>query len=105
MTFRRPFPERAIPFRPSSRSSSWWRQGPHPGEAIKVATCNGAEYLGQPGRIGTLEAGKQGDMILIRGDPYRNIADIRLVETVFKEGLGYDSARLLQQVKGTVGTR
>ena len=76
-----------------------------PVEAIKIATRNGAEYLGQLDRIGTLEVGKQADMVLIHGDPSTNISDIRRVETVFKAGLGYDSAKLFQEVKGTVGVR
>ena len=44
-------------------------------------------------------------MVLVQGDPSTNISDIRRVEIVFKEGLGYDSASLFEAVKGTVGTR
>jgi len=76
-----------------------------PVEAIRIATYNGADYLGQLHRIGTLEVGKQADMVLIQGDPSTNISDIRQVETVFKAGVGYDSGRLFQAVKGTVGVR
>ena len=76
-----------------------------PVEAIRIATYNGAEYLGQLDRIGSLEPGKQADMVLIQGDPSTNISDIRRIETVFKNGLGYDSARLFREVKGTVGVR
>ncbi|MGW8268682.1 MAG: amidohydrolase family protein [Longimicrobiales bacterium] len=76
-----------------------------PVEAIKVATYNGADYLGQLRRIGTLEPGKQADMVLIQGDPSTDISEIRQVETVFKAGVGYDSGRLFQAVKGTVGVR
>ena len=76
-----------------------------PVEAIRIATYNGADYLGQLHRIGTLEVGKQADMVLIQGDPSTNISDIRQVETVFKAGVGYDSGSLFQAVKGTVGVR
>jgi hypothetical protein len=76
-----------------------------PLEAIKIATFNGAQYLGELGSIGTLEVGKQADMVLIKGDPSEDIADIRLVETVFKDGIGYDSAKLIAAVRGTVGVR
>jgi len=76
-----------------------------PVEAIKIATYNGAHYLGQLERIGTLAAGKQADMVLIKGNPARNIADIEKVETVFKDGIGYDSARLIEAVRGSVGIR
>ncbi len=73
-----------------------------PVEAIKIATSNGAQYLGELERIGTLAAGKQADMVLIKGDPATNISDIEKVETVFKDGVGYDSAKLIESAKGKV---
>ncbi|HEY5069339.1 MAG TPA: amidohydrolase family protein, partial [Candidatus Acidoferrum sp.] len=76
-----------------------------PVQAIHVATENGARYLGQEDRIGTLAAGKQADIVLIKGDPSKNIADIENVETVFKAGVGYDSAKLTELVRGQVGIR
>lgn len=76
-----------------------------PVQAIQVATQNGAKYLGQEDRIGTLAADKQADMVLIKGDPSKNIADIENVETVFKAGVGYDSAKLIELVRGQVGIR
>ena len=76
-----------------------------PVQAIQVATENGAKYLGQEGRIGTLAAGKQADIVLIKGDPSKNIADIENVETVFKAGVGYDSVKLIELVRGQVGIR
>jgi imidazolonepropionase-like amidohydrolase len=76
-----------------------------PVEAIRIATHNGALYLEEQDRIGTLEVGKQADMVLIQGDPSSDISDIRRVITVFKEGVGYDSERLFAAVKGTVGVR
>jgi imidazolonepropionase-like amidohydrolase len=74
-------------------------------QAIQVATENGAKYLGRDDRIGTLAAGKQADMVLIKGDPSKNIEDLENVETVFKAGIGYDSARLIEAVRGQVGIR
>ena len=76
-----------------------------PLEAIQIGTMNGAQYLGVLDRTGTLEVGKQADMVLIEGDPSSSIGDIRQVRIVFKDGVGYDSSRLFQAVKGTVGTR
>ena len=76
-----------------------------PLEAIQIATQNGAQYLGRLDQIGTLEVGKMADMVLIQGDPSTDISHIRRVVTVFKDGLGYDSAKLFASVKGTVGTR
>lgn len=76
-----------------------------PVEAIRIATRNGALYLGELDRIGTLEVGKQADMVLLDGNPIRDISHIRRVVTVFKEGVGYDSERLFSAVRGTVGVR
>jgi imidazolonepropionase-like amidohydrolase len=76
-----------------------------PAQAIQIGTENGATYLGQRDRIGTLAPGKQADLVLIKGDPSSNIADIENVETVFKAGVGYDSKKLIDSVRGQVGIR
>ncbi len=76
-----------------------------PLEAIQIATENGAKFLGREDQIGTLEPGKQADLILIKGDPSKNIEDIENVETVFKAGVGYDSKKLIESVSGQVGIR
>jgi imidazolonepropionase-like amidohydrolase len=74
-----------------------------PLEAIRIATLNGAKYLGRDSRIGTIAAGKQADLIVVRGDPSARIADVENVEIVFKRGVGYDSAKIFESVKGRVG--
>src|SRR5216684_9189 len=76
-----------------------------PMEAIHIATENGAVYLGQQDRIGTLSAGKQADLVVIKGDPSKKIEEIENVETVFKAGIGYDSKKLIESVRGQVGIR
>jgi imidazolonepropionase-like amidohydrolase len=76
-----------------------------PAEAIRIQTENGAKFLGVADRIGTIAAGKQADLVVVNGDPSKNIADIEKVETVFKDGIGYDSAKLLDSVRGLVGLR
>jgi imidazolonepropionase-like amidohydrolase len=76
-----------------------------PLEAIHIATYNGAQYLGELDRIGTIAPGKQADLVVIKGDPSRKIEDIENVETVFKQGIGYDSAKLIESVRGLVGIR
>ncbi len=74
-----------------------------PAEAIRIATLNGAQFLGIADRVGSIEPGKQADLVLIKGDPSRNITDIENVDTVFKQGVGYDPARLIESAKGRVG--
>jgi len=76
-----------------------------PVEAIHIATENGAVYLGQQDRIGTLSPGKQADLVVIKGDPSKKIEEIENVETVFKAGIGYDSKKLIESVRGQVGIR
>jgi len=76
-----------------------------PVEAIQIATENGALYLGQQDRIGSLAPGKQADFVLIKGDPSKRIDEIENVETVFKAGIGYDSKKLIDSVRGQVGIR
>ena len=76
-----------------------------PAEAIHIQTENGARFLGESDRIGTIAPGKQADLVVIHGDPTKNIADIEKVETVFKDGIGYDSAKLIESVLGLVGLR
>jgi Amidohydrolase family len=76
-----------------------------PVEAIHIATYNGAQYLGELDRIGTIAPGKQADLVVIKGDPSRKIEDIENVEIVFKDGVGYDSDKLIQSVRGIVGSR
>jgi len=76
-----------------------------PVEAIHIATSNGAEFLGELNQIGTLAPGKLADIVVINGDPSGNIKDIEKVELVFKDGVGYDSAKLIESVRGFVGLR
>lgn len=74
-----------------------------PLEAIKVATLNGATYLGRADRVGSIAVGKQADLVVLNGDPATSVADIRKVDLVFKNGVGYDPAKLIESVRGKVG--
>ena len=74
-----------------------------PVEAIRIGTLNGATYLGLADRIGSIAPGKNADLIVVRGDPATRIADIEQVEITFKDGVGYDSARLIASVRGRYG--
>ena len=76
-----------------------------PTEAIRIATLNGAQFLGQADRIGTITPGRQADLVVIKGNPAIHIADVENVEYVFKDGAAYDSAKLIASVRGSVGSR
>ena len=79
------------------------RAGFSPLEAIKVATLNGAVYLGRDAQIGSIRAGKNADLVVVKGDPSKQVSDVENVEIVFKDGVGYDPAKLLVSVRGRYG--
>lgn len=76
-----------------------------PVEAIQIMTANGARILGVLDERGTIEVGKAADLVIVDGDPIAQPAEIRNVVIVFKDGLGYDSAALIESVNGMVGVR
>jgi imidazolonepropionase-like amidohydrolase len=76
-----------------------------PVETIRIMSLNGARVLGEDERLGSIAVGKLADLVVIRGDPVRDTAGIRNVTLVFKDGVAYDSARLIESVRGTVGIR
>ncbi|MEO8201936.1 MAG: amidohydrolase family protein [Gemmatimonadota bacterium] len=76
-----------------------------PVETIRIMTLNGATVLGVDAQYGSIAVGKLADLVVINGDPIRTPAAIRNVETVFKDGLGYDSAKMIEASRGLVGIR
>lgn len=72
-------------------------------EAIKIATLNGASYLGLQAEIGSIQVDKDADLMIVKGDPSKNITDIENVEFVLKDGVAYDSNKLLDSVNGRYG--
>ena len=76
-----------------------------PVEAIHIATQNGAIYLGENDRIGSIATGMAADLVIIAGNPAQNIEDIENVQLVFKDGVGFDPVKLTRSVQGLVGLR
>jgi Amidohydrolase family len=74
-----------------------------PEQAIQIMTLNGARILGEEARIGSIAPGKAADLVVIRGDPIHTPTAIYEVVTVFRDGIGYDSARLREFARGKVG--
>ncbi len=70
--------------------------GVPPGEAIRIATENGARYSGVLHETGTIERGKRADLILVDGDPTTDISAIRRISYVLKGGVGYVPAELYE---------
>ena len=76
-----------------------------PVEAIRIMTLNGATILGEEKRLGSVTPGKLADLVVIKGDPVARPAEIRNVAIVFKGGIGYDPAKLIEACRGLVGIR
>jgi imidazolonepropionase-like amidohydrolase len=62
------------------------KSGINPLNVIKIATGNGAEALGILDDVGTIESGKQADMIILNANPIRNIRNIGAIEGVIEDG-------------------
>jgi imidazolonepropionase-like amidohydrolase len=74
-----------------------------PVQAVQIMTANGAKILGVYDRLGSIERGKVADLVVLDGDLASDPSVIRRVITVFKDGIGYDSPKLIATVKGRVG--
>ncbi len=62
------------------------RAGLSPEQVIQAATRSAAEHLGKLDELGTLEAGKLADLIIVDGDPLKDIRAIHNIEVVIKGG-------------------
>jgi hypothetical protein len=76
-----------------------------PEQAIQIMSANGAKILGFDKIVGTIQPNMQADLVIIAGDPVRTPSEIRNTETVFRRGIGFDSAKLRESIKGQVGLR
>jgi imidazolonepropionase-like amidohydrolase len=74
-----------------------------PAQTVQIMTANGAKILGVYDKVGSIERGKLADLVVLDGNLASDPSVIRKVTTVFKDGVGYDSAKLIAAVKGRVG--
>ena len=70
-------------------------------EVLRLATLGSARVLKQDRELGSIAPGKLADLILVDGDPARNISDIRRTQLVIKDGAIFDPAALY----GSVGVK
>ncbi len=75
-----------------------------PVEVIQILSANGAKVLGIYDDVGSIEAGKVADLVVLEGDPEHD-GHIRNARIVFKNGVGWDSEKLIESVRGVVGIR
>ncbi len=76
-----------------------------PPTVVRIMSANGARILGVDDELGTIETGKLADLVVLEGDLESDPEVIENVTIVFKDGVGYDSAKLIASVKGQVGIR
>jgi imidazolonepropionase-like amidohydrolase len=74
-----------------------------PLEAISLATRTGALFLGIDDQVGTIEIGKNADLVLIDGEPDKDIESVQKVTMVFRDGVAYDPVALVEGVRGQLG--
>jgi imidazolonepropionase-like amidohydrolase len=74
-----------------------------PSQAVQIMTLNGAKILGVQQTLGSVEVGKLADLVVLKGDLTADPSVIRTPTIVFKDGVGYDSAKLIASVQGRVG--
>ena len=74
-----------------------------PPAVVQIMTLNGARILGQQARIGSIEAGKAADLVVIRGNLTADPHAIRNVSIVFRDGYGFDTAKLRNEARGKLG--
>ncbi len=74
-----------------------------PTEVVEILSANGARVLGEFDRLGSVEIGKVADLVVMQGDLTSDPSVVRNVTIVFKDGVGYDSPKMLDDVTGRVG--
>ena len=74
-----------------------------PLEVLRFATLNGARYQGIDDRVGSLAEGKQADLILVDGKPDEDLRHLSRIDLVFRNGIAYDSKKIVESLKGKVG--
>jgi hypothetical protein len=72
-------------------------------QVVQIMSLNGARVLGMQDRIGSIETGKNADLVLLDGDLVTDPSVIRRVVTVFKDGVGFDPERVVAPARGRVG--
>ncbi len=73
--------------------------GIQPLEVLSAATRVGAKFLGRESVIGTVEAGKQADLLILDSNPLKDIRNTRSIRTIIKHGVVFDHQKLIEESK------
>jgi imidazolonepropionase-like amidohydrolase len=91
--------DKAVPGHSVHRELELYLQaGLTPMQVIQLATSGAARVMGMDREVGTVEAGKRADLILVQGNPLENFADLRRVSGVIANGRLYDPGELWKSV-------
>jgi enamidase len=66
-------------------------------------SLNAAQYEGREKDIGSLAVGKRADVVVIDGDPMKDVTAVEHMPLVFKNGVGYDTAAIFKSMQGAIG--
>jgi imidazolonepropionase-like amidohydrolase len=74
---------------PAKEFSLMVKYGMSPAQALRSATMSGATLMGLENEIGSVEAGKLGDLVAVPGNPLNDISELEHLNFVMKEGVVY----------------
>lgn len=72
-------------------------------QAIKIMSLNAAKFEGRARDIGSLAVGKRANIVVIDGDPLKDVTAVEHMPLVFKDGVGYDTAAIFKSMQGAIG--
>jgi len=72
-------------------------------QAVRIMSLNAAQYEGREKDIGSLAVGKRADIVVIDGDPVKDVTAVEHMPLVFKHGVGYDTAAIFKSMQGAIG--
>ena len=84
-----------------SELEEWQRAGIPPADVLRLATIGAAEHLGLGHEVGTIDRGKRADLLLVPGDPTRDVSVLRRVRMVMRDGVVY----FPDEIHGAIGLR
>lgn len=76
-----------------------------PYEAIRTATVNAADVINKmngKGNFGTIEVGKKADLLMIRGNPFENLNNLKKIQGVMASGQWFDKTALQKMLVPTI---
>jgi enamidase len=72
-------------------------------QAVRILSLNAARFEGRDQDIGSLAVGKRADLVVIDGNPMRDVTAVEHMPLVFKDGVGYDTAAIFKSMRGQIG--